>query len=117
MDVKIIKIDSALSAISNIYTLLCQGDVNDAFKCFSEALTDINEILTKLLDDMPKLCQYGIDIPADIVLKQLNNMLEAFENRDIIMLADTLHYEISDTLQFYKEIVQECIKKNIELQK
>ena len=113
MDEKILEIDRGLTTINNIYKLLCQGEVNEGFKMFSDVLTDINEMLAKLLDDIPKLCQYGISIPADIVLKQLSNMLEAYENRDIIMMMDTLHYEISDTLQLYKEIIQECLNNDI----
>lgn len=113
MDEKILEIDRGLATINNIYKLLCQGDVNEGFRIFSEVLTDINKMLAKLLDDIPKLCQYGINIPTDIVLKQLSNMLEAYENRDIIMMMDTLHYEISDTLQLYKEIIQECLNNDI----
>lgn len=115
MNEKIERMNGIMADINDIYVMLCQGDVSEAFQKLASVVANVNGVLAELINNIPKLCQYDINIPSDVILQQLNNMLEAYENRDTILLSDTLHYEITDTLQFYKEILQECIKENIEL--
>ena len=37
-------------------------------------------------------------------MMQLENMIDGLENKDDVKLADTLEYEISQTINVYKEI-------------
>lgn len=115
MKEKIDRIEEIISEINEIYKKLCQGDTNEGFRKFALQVANINGIFTELIDNIPKLWQYDIDIPSDVIIQQLNNMLESYEKKDVMMLTDTLRYEITDTLQFYKEVLQECIKENIVL--
>jgi len=39
------------------------------------------------------------------LISQVKNFLEAFENKDSLMLADTLKYEIYEGLSYYKEVL------------
>lgn len=49
------------------------------------------------------LIQGGEDFPMDVVLQQIQNFNEAYEAKDEVMLADTLEYEIKNTLLTYIE--------------
>ena len=63
--------------------------------------------MTEFIELIPKLQTAGIDIPQDVILKQISNMAEGYEYRDNVLLADTLDYEILDTLQLYVEILEQ----------
>ena len=45
----------------------------------------------------------GREFPIDILLQQLQNLDEAYTQKDEVLLADTLEYEISNALQIYLE--------------
>lgn len=105
MQVMIETIKAALVRLNSIYDMLCQNNTTPAMKEISAIIPELNGIITKLLSEIPYYRQLGVDLPEDVIIAQLNNLLEAFEQKDIVMLADTLKYEISDTLQVYEEIL------------
>lgn len=49
--------------------------------------------------------KWGIDVPQDILITQVKNFMEAYEKKDVLMLADTMKYEIYEALCYYKEIL------------
>ncbi len=112
---KIESINAMIREIDNIYMDICRTDSEKAYTALSKILTDIAGYMTEFMEKIPVLKQYSIDIPQEVLLSQLQNLLEAFENRDYVMMADTLHYEINDSLQFYVEIMEECKKENLQL--
>lgn len=56
-----------------------------------------------------KYKKVGIEIPEDVLIMQLNNLMDGIENKDVIKIADTLEYEICNTVDFYNELLQEGI--------
>lgn len=110
------QIANTLEKIDDIYKDICHTDYADADCKLNKEVTDIVTIVTEFLKMSGLLLKYQIEIPESVILTQLHNLLDAFENKDYVMLADTLHYEISETLLFYKEILDELKKENIYLQ-
>lgn len=98
-------VKNTLAGIDNIYEMLCENNTTPAMKEISRIMPEINNLIMKLISEIPYYRQLGVDLPDDVILAQLNNLLEAFEQKDTIMLADSLKYELADTLEVYKEIL------------
>lgn len=92
-----------------------KGEDSKAFSQSQEIINDNNIVFTEFIKMIPKLQQLGVDIPMDVILQQLKNLVEAFEYRDSMLLDDTLRYEINDSLQVYLEILEQLEKENIVL--
>ena len=67
--------------------------------------------LNLVLKEFQKL---GVDVPEDIILTQMKNLMTGFEKRDTVLLADTMEYEIKNTLLFYNDILKELAKEQAE---
>lgn len=105
MQVMIDTIKATLVRLDSVYDMLCQNNTTPAMKEISEIMPGLNGIITKLISEIPYYRQLGVDLPEDVIIAQLNNLLDAFEQKDMVMLADSLKYELSDTLQVYEEIL------------
>ncbi len=67
----------------------------------------ISTIYGELIDLIPYLKKEGVDIPLDILVAQLNNYSQAVEKKDIMMLTDSINYEVLDTVSLYREILEQ----------
>lgn len=47
-----------------------------------------------------------IEIPVDILIQQLENFEQFYQQQDIVQLADTLEYEVQESVRFYIEILK-----------
>lgn len=47
----------------------------------------------------------GGDLPLEVILQQIKNLNEAYCEKDVVVLADTLEYEIMNSFEVYEEIV------------
>ncbi len=72
--------------------------------------SDINEQIEKVILAMTEIVEWaqtlveaGEDFPIDVVLQQIQNLNEAYTAKDEVLLADTLEYEIKNTLYVYLE--------------
>lgn len=74
----------------------------------------LNLILKEFTDRVPEFQKLGVDVPEDIILTQMKNLMTGFEKRDTILLADTMEYEIKNTLLFYNDILKELAKEQAE---
>lgn len=83
----------------------------EAYKVFERKCTGWMEIINKVLTDLSIWGQQDNDIPLDIIFQQIKNLENALRDKDDFMLADTLKYEISNTLNYYLEIVNEYGKE------
>ena len=70
----------------------------------------INTHIQKLISTMTELVVWeqqriaaGNEFPIDIVLQQLQNLDEAYTQKDEVVFADTLEYEIKNALYVYLE--------------
>lgn len=66
----------------------------------------MNSVIMEFIDRIPEFKEKGIDVPEDILLNQINNLVEGYENKDNALLADTLEYEITEALLMYQEIAE-----------
>ncbi|MCI5602813.1 MAG: hypothetical protein MR361_04880, partial [Clostridiales bacterium] len=76
-------------------------------------MNELTNILGEMLDGKEIFNKLGVEFPEEIVIQQINNLADAIENKDTILLADTLNYEIKNTLLFYIDVINELEKNNI----
>ncbi len=104
-----------LDNIDKINSDIYKANYGQSFNKVKEILKDIGIIMQDLINFIPTLKECGIDIPAELLMQQLNNLIDAYKNNDSMMLWDTLNYEIKDTFQYYIEIIDEFKKQGVEL--
>lgn len=83
------------------------SDSKEAFGSLAEIMPELNGMIGTLLTEIPYYRTLGVDLPEDVILAQLQNLVEGMEYKDMVLLMDTLQYEISATLQVYKEILEQ----------
>ena len=98
--------DEISDKIENIIINLRQGKDRDAYKDINEQMPVINELFVDIIRNTNIFKENGIDVYENIIMMQLENMVDGLENKDDVKLADTLEYEISQTINVYKEIMK-----------
>lgn len=101
------KIREINTIIDEIVMVLRQGYTTEGIKKINNIMPELNSIIMKFIESIPEYHEKGIDIPQDVIITQLQNMLEGIEYQDCVQLADTLEYELADTLKVYDEILTE----------
>lgn len=96
-----------LKKLPDIILQLRKNETNQVYKELQGSMKRLNHIYTSLLAHKAEYEEMGVSLPQNVILGQLNNMVDGFEYRDIIKLADTLEYEVCDMLELYKEILEE----------
>lgn len=91
------KIDTAVSCIWE--------NPQDMREQINDVILEINEIIAEFLNHVEEYTALGIEIPVDVIVSQLQNMEEGMKWKDNILLADTLEYEIQNTILFYNDIL------------
>lgn len=71
----------------------------------AESLPDMINIFQELFVFADRKLE-GIVIPIDVLKQQLENFERSYQQRDIVQLADTLEYEILESIYFYIEILK-----------
>lgn len=79
----------------------------EAFGKLSQMMPDINRVMASFISAIPSYNEQGAGIPIDVVVTQLNNLMEALKNKDTIMLADCIQYELTESISIYKEILED----------
>lgn len=75
-----------------------------AFSRLESYLKTIIAVYMQLINELPNLKAQGIVLPEEIILQQVRNLNEAIEYKDLILLRDTMKYEVINVLQVYREI-------------
>lgn len=101
-----------LSELDQVVQGLWEND-KDINKQLVACIKDINQILKEFMNRIKEFQSYGVDIPEEVVLTQMRNLMDGFENRDSVLLADTLEYEIKNTILFYNDILTELSKEQV----
>lgn len=77
------------------------------------AITEVGEILPELVrifQELFRMAEAQIteipEIPVDILIQQLENFEQFYQQQDIVQLADTLEYELQESIRFYIEILK-----------
>ncbi len=113
MKEKILNLENLISEIEKVYMLVGYGNRKEGFDALTKLMPELSKNLGEFLDNAGKFSEMGIDIPEDVIVQQIHNLAEAIENKDSILLTDTLNYEIKNTLLFYIDIIRELEKENI----
>lgn len=113
MSEKVRYIEDILNKIEDIYVLLCQGDKKDGFEKLNSMMNELTNILGEMLDGKEIFNKLEVEFPEEVVIQQINNLADAIEHKDTMLLADTLNYEIKNTLLFYVDVINELEKNNI----
>ena len=113
MSEKVRYIEEILNKIDDIYILLCQGDKKEGFEKLNGMINELTNILGEILNSKEIFSKLEVEFPEEVVIQQINNLADAIEHKDTILLADTLNYEIKNTLLFYIDVINELEKNNI----
>ncbi len=101
------KLKEYVKAAENISDMLYANDVSGAQKFIGQTVNNVNNIYLGYINRADELRNRGIDIPVDILLSQMKNLMTAIDSKDIIMLADTMLYEIKEGMQFFIDVENE----------
>lgn len=107
LEARINKIDELLELFQKIIVWLYHGEDKQAYGELARVMPELNEIIGQLINEIPYYREEGVDLPEDIILAQLQNLMEGIQYKDTVLLADALNFEISDTLMVYKEILMQ----------
>ena len=100
-------IDVLLKKVDNTAELLYMNRLQEADLNLAEVFPEIRSIYLDIINLGMDNNRTMTEIPVEILLSQLKNLIEAYDAKDIIMLADTLGHEIKEGLYFFKEITAE----------
>lgn len=74
------------------------------------AITEVGELLPELTGIFRELFEMAdkhiTEIPVNILIQQLENFEEFYQQQDVVQLADTLEYEMRESVCFYIEILK-----------
>lgn len=93
--------------IPPVVKLLRQNEGNEAYTEFGKMFGELNNAMLTFINAIPAINSMGLDIPTDVVISQLNNMVEGFQYKDNVLLADTLEYEIMESIKLYDKILMQ----------
>ena len=92
--------------IEEVVRILLRDDRENINKV-DQLIKDMAPLLSDMVTHLLQLKQNGVDIPIEIVMAQMENLKNSYANKDMVLLADVLQYEIGDTIDFYIEILKE----------
>ena len=109
-----VKIKEIKSAFEITADLLYKGDGMGVMSV-KNTLDDAVALINIFIGIIPSLAKMGIDVPREVIDGQLENLKNGLEYKDYFLIADTLKYEINDTLAVIGDLVAEGVIKDEEL--
>lgn len=100
------QITTTIEEIDKVCNKLWQCD-EEAYKEFKKLCEGWMEVINQVIIDLSLWKEQNESIPLEIVFQQVKNLETALNNKDDFMLADTLKYEINNTLEYYLEMAQQ----------
>lgn len=95
-------VNSVISTIENM--------IINLRRCTDGVWDDVNShigmvisIMTEIMNWAQSLIENGEEFPMDTIIQQIQNLNDAYTAKDEILLADTLEYEIKNTVYVYME--------------
>ena len=95
--------DKVIKKIEEIAAKIYQKEYN-VYAELATVIPLIDIIYQTFLQLIPQLNEIGMELDADGILFQLQNVVDAIDKRDTIRIYDSLVYEIRETLMLYREI-------------
>lgn len=98
------EIQDAIEKIDDFIIALYK-DYESAIKNINNIVSVVNDIIGRLLNEIDYYKDQGEEIDTDIIIQQLNNLLQGIQYNDQILIADTLKYEIIESINMYRDLV------------
>lgn len=70
----------------------------------NEVIPEISLFLNDVLNECVEQKDNDKNLPIDILIQQVKNWNESYTYKDIVMMADTIQYELMETIEFYIQI-------------
>lgn len=70
----------------------------------NEVIPEISLFLNYVLNECVEQKDNDKNLPIDILIQQVKNWNESYTYKDIVMMADTIQYELMETIEFYIQI-------------
>ena len=98
------EIQNAIEEIDNFIIALYK-DYESAIKNINNIVSIVNDIISRLLNEIEYYKEQGEEIDTNIIIQQLNNLLQGIQYNDQILIADSLKYEIIESMNMYRDLV------------
>ncbi|MBP3338705.1 MAG: hypothetical protein J6L69_04815 [Lachnospiraceae bacterium] len=109
-----VKIKEMKYKFDGIADMLYKGD-GTGIVSVKNLLTDAISLINVFIGIIPVLAKMGIDVPREVLDSQIENLKNGLEHKDYFLIADSLKYEINDTLTVIGDLVAEGVIKDEEL--
>ena len=67
----------------------------------NEVIPEISLFLNDVLNECVEQKDNNKNLPIDILIQQVKNWNESYIYKDIVMMADTIQYELMEAIEFY----------------
>lgn len=105
-------LDRIIKEIEEVGELIWKQDA-DAYKKLESLILKLGEAVNEFI---VLIKQYKIEeINVEWIVNRLNNIITGFENKDEILLADTLNYEIYNIIMQYLDLLTLLKEEDNEL--
>lgn len=98
------EIQNAIEEIDDFIIALYK-DYESAIKNINNIVSIVNDIISRLLNEIEYYKEQGEEIDTNIIIQQLNNLLQGIQYNDQILIADSLKYEIIESMNMYRDLV------------
>ena len=85
------EIQDAIKKIDD-FVIALYKDYKSAIKNINNIVSIVNDIISRLLNQIEYYKAQGEEIDTNIIIQQLNNLLQGIQYNDQILIADTLKY-------------------------
>lgn len=86
-------VNKTIDNLREICENLTKWENQNVFKNMENIVGQINQVFTIILSNKEALETYGLTINENEIIKMLGNMLTSMENKDTVLLLDTMEYE------------------------
>lgn len=98
------EIQNAIEEIDNFIIALYK-DYECTIQNINKIVSLVNDIISRLLNEIEYYKEQGEEIDTNIIIQQLNNLLQGIQYNDQILITDTLKYEIIESMNMYRDLV------------
>lgn len=75
----------------------------------NEVIPEISLFLNDVLNECVEQRDNNKNLPIDILIQQVKNWNESYIYKDIVMMADTIQYELMEAIEFYIQIKENSV--------
>ena len=95
--------EKLLNEIEKTIFVFCQGQ-DDGLNLYKKNMPAVLDAISELMDIAENT---EFEIPVNVLVQQLKNLEESYTKSDTVILADTLEYEIKNSIMFLMDTKKE----------